>query len=98
MAEELLDGMDVRTCIEQMGGEGMPECMCGECMLFESRLLHGHADGVLYGTVVHGPARCLSLEKELFGPVNLIICFQQWKYGSGQDCEPVPASLSGHYL
>src|SRR5665811_1667799 len=49
-----------------------------------------------YGAVVHGPAGSLSLEKVLFGSVNLPVCFEQRKYSRGQDGKPVPASLSGN--
>jgi len=50
------------------------------------------------GSVIHGFARSLSLEKVLFGPVNLVVCLEQREHGSRQDGKPVPASLPGHYL
>ncbi|EON78408.1 hypothetical protein ADIS_1104 [Lunatimonas lonarensis] len=72
--------------------------MCGECVLPEPRLFHGHADGMLYGPVVHGLSRGLSLEEEHFGPVEPVIGLKQWEHGGGQDGEPVPASLPGDDL
>ncbi len=65
--------MDIRPCIKQVCGEGMPEGMRGECMLFQSCLFHGHADGMLDRAVIHGFAGDLSLEKVLFEPVSLVV-------------------------
>jgi len=67
-------------------------------VLFESCLPHSHADGMLDRAVIHGFARGLSLEQVLFGSVNFIVCFKQWKHCRGQDGKPVPASFPGNYL
>lgn len=98
VAEKLLDGVYVGTGIQQVGCEGVPERMGGECVLSESGLLHGHPDGVLDGAVIHGLAWSLSLEEIFFGPVELPLLFEHGQDGEWQDGEPVPVSLSGNNL
>jgi len=105
VAEKLLDGVYVGTGIQQVGCEGVPERMGGECVLSESGLLHGHPDGVLDslprsfgGAVIQGLAWSLSLEEIFFGPVELPLLFEHGQDGEWQDGEPVPVSLSGNNL
>lgn len=66
MSKKLLDGMDVRTGIQEVCSKGMPDRMCGKTILFKSCLIHGHADGMLYGAVVHSFSWSLSFKEEGF--------------------------------